>query len=140
MRLPKTILLDRKSLNAILDQYQNIKRYYICTFKKGNVRYNVLQNSSIKIIISKPKEVSRKVCSTKERRKARNLSSFFRLSEEWWRLQAVWPDWANYCTLGNVLKPFATINLPKSPTFLADFCKGVKNLSFSSEIIFGQLL
>ena len=55
-------------------------------------------------------------------------------------LQPVWPDWANYWTLGNFLKPVATINLPKSPTFLGNFCKGVKIIHFSSELIFGQLL
>ena len=27
---------------------------------------------------------------------------------------------------GNFLKPLATIKLPKSPTFLGNFCKGVK--------------
>jgi len=42
--------------------------------------------------------------------------------------------------LGNFLKPLATIILPKSPTFLGNFCKGVKIYHFSSEIIFGQLL
>ena len=41
---------------------------------------------------------------------------------------------------GKFLKPLATINLPKSPTFLSKFCKGVKIYHFSSEIIFGQLL
>ena len=40
---------------------------------------------------------------------------------------------------GQLLKPLATIILPKLPTFLAIF-KGVKILNFSSEIIFGQLL
>ena len=30
--------------------------------------------------------------------------------------------------------------LPKSPTYLGNFCKGVKIYQFSSEIIFGQLL
>ena len=54
--------------------------------------------------------------------------------------QPVWPDWVIYWTLGNFLKPLATINLPKSPTFLGNFCKGVKIYNFSSEIIFGQLL
>ena len=44
--------------------------------------------------------------------------------------KAVWPDWTIYWTLGNFLKPLATINLPKSPIFLGNFCKGVKNLSF----------
>ena len=42
--------------------------------------------------------------------------------------------------LGKFLKPLAAINLPKSPTFLGNFCKGVKIFHFSSEIIFGQLL
>ena len=53
--------------------------------------------------------------------------------------QPVWPDWAMYWTLGNFSKPLAAINLPKSPTFLCNFCKGVKTLNFSSEIIFGHL-
>ena len=55
-------------------------------------------------------------------------------------IQSVWPDWAIFCTLGNFLKPLATINWPKSFTFLDNFCKGVKIYHFSSEIIFGQLL
>ena len=41
---------------------------------------------------------------------------------------------------GQPLKPWATINLSKSPTFLGNFCKGVKVYHFSCEIIFGQLL
>ena len=41
---------------------------------------------------------------------------------------------------GQVLKPLVTINLPKSPTFLCNFCKGIKIYHFSSEIIFRQLL
>ena len=53
---------------------------------------------------------------------------------------SVWPDLAIFCTLGDFLKPLATINLPKSPTFLGNFGKGVKIYHFSSEIIFGQLL
>ena len=51
-----------------------------------------------------------------------------------------WPDWAIYCTFGIFSKPVATIILPKSPTFLGNFCKGVKIFHFSSEIIFRQLL
>ena len=47
----------------------------------------------------------------------------------------VWPDWAIYWTLGNFLKPLATINLPK---FLGNFCIGVKSYHFSCEIIFGH--
>ena len=53
-------------------------------------------------------------------------------------LSSVWPDWAIYWTLGNCLKPLATNNLHKSPTFLGNFCKGVKIYRFSSEIILGN--
>ena len=49
------------------------------------------------------------------------------------------PESAIYWTFGNFLKPLATINLPKSPTFLGNFCKCVKIYHFSSEINFGQL-
>ena len=54
-------------------------------------------------------------------------------------MSSVWWDWI-YLTLGNFSKPVATISLPKSPTFLGKFCKGVKIFNFSSELIFGQLL
>ena len=53
-------------------------------------------------------------------------------------LQAVWPDLAIYWTLGKFLKPLPAINLPKSPPFLGNFCKGVKIYYFSSEIILGN--
>ena len=52
----------------------------------------------------------------------------------------VWPDWAIYWTFGHFSKPLAAISLPKSSTFLGNFCEGVKIFNFSSEIIFGQLL
>ena len=54
--------------------------------------------------------------------------------------QPVWPDWAIFCTLGNHSKLMATINLAKSPTLLDNFCKDVKIIHLSSEIIFRQLL
>ena len=41
---------------------------------------------------------------------------------------------------GQLYKPLATINSAKSPTFLSNFCKGVKIYHFSSKIIFWQLL
>ena len=50
----------------------------------------------------------------------------------------VWPDWAIFCTLGNHSKHLTTIILPKSPTFLVNFCKGVKIIHFYSEIILGN--
>ena len=34
----------------------------------------------------------------------------------------------------------ATLNLPKSLTFLRNFCKGVEIYHFSNKIIFGQFL
>ena len=52
----------------------------------------------------------------------------------------VWPELAIYSTLGNFLKPTATIILLKSPTILGDFCNDVEIFHFSSEIIFGQIL
>ena len=58
----------------------------------------------------------------------------------WYLLPPVWPDWAIYFILCNFSKPVATIILPKSPTFLGNFCQGLKIFNFSSEIIFGQLL
>ena len=54
--------------------------------------------------------------------------------------QSVWPELAIFCTLGNHSKPVATLILPKSLTFLGNFCLGVKIYHFASEIIFGQLL
>ena len=41
----------------------------------------------------------------------------------------------NLLDIGKLLNPLATINLPKSYTFLDYFCKGVKFYHFSSEII-----
>ena len=38
----------------------------------------------------------------------------------------MWPDWAIYWTLGNFSKLLAKIILPKSPTFLGNFCEGVE--------------
>ena len=52
----------------------------------------------------------------------------------------VWPDWAIYWTLDKFWKPLATIHLPKSPTLLGNFCKGVWIYHFSCDIIFAQPL
>ena len=46
----------------------------------------------------------------------------------------------DFWTLVNFLKPLETIYLSKSLTFLGNFCKCVKVIHFSCEIIFGQLL
>ena len=53
---------------------------------------------------------------------------------------AVWTDFGNLLEFGQLLKPLATINLPKSSIVLNSFCEGVKIYHFSSEIIFRQLL
>ena len=55
-------------------------------------------------------------------------------------LEAVWPDWVIYSTLGDLTKPVATIILAKLPKFVGNFCKGVKLFHFSGRIIFEQLL
>ena len=44
----------------------------------------------------------------------------------------------NLLDFGQISKPLAKINLPKSPSFSGHFCEEIFN--FSSEIIFGQLL
>ena len=46
----------------------------------------------------------------------------------------------NLGDLLDFLKPLATVYLPKYPTFLGIFSKGVKINHFSVEITFGQLL
>ena len=61
-----------------------------------------------------------------------------------WSSEAKRPNVPNQCDqigryiglCGKYLKPLSTINLPKSSTFLGNFCKGVKIYHFSSEIIF----
>ena len=47
----------------------------------------------------------------------------------------VWPDLAIYWTLDNFLKPLTTTILPKPPTFLGNFCKGVKIYYYYSIIL-----
>ena len=44
----------------------------------------------------------------------------------------------DFLHFGQFLKPLATINLPIPLTFLGNFCKGVKIIHFSSEIILGN--
>ena len=53
----------------------------------------------------------------------------------WW---SVCTDWAIFCSLGNHSKPVATIILSILPTLLGNFCKGIKIIHFSSEIILGN--
>ena len=44
----------------------------------------------------------------------------------------------NLLDFGQLLKPLATINLPKSPTFLGNFCKGVKIYHFLVKSLLGN--
>ena len=55
-------------------------------------------------------------------------------------------DWHQCAQIGRFIGLWATYQslwqqlvLPKSPTFLGNFCKGVKFFYFSSELILGQL-
>ena len=50
----------------------------------------------------------------------------------------VLPDWAIIRTLGNFSKPLATINSPKSPTFLGIFSYGSKSLIFLVKSFLGN--
>ena len=56
-----------------------------------------------------------------------------------WTMQTVWPDWAIYWTLGNFLKPLATINLPQSPPFLGNFWKLSKSIIFLVKLFLGNI-
>ena len=58
-----------------------------------------------------------------------------RTADDTW---AVWPDWVNYCTLGNFSKPMATIILPKLPTLLGNFLKMTKSFMFPVESFLGN--
>ena len=49
-----------------------------------------------------------------------------------------WPDWVVCGTLDNFSKPLAAIYLPKSHTFLGDFCKGVKIFIFLVKSFLGN--
>ena len=40
--------------------------------------------------------------------------------------------------IGSFLKPLATINLPKSPTFLGNFCKSFKSFIFRVKEFLGN--
>ena len=59
-------------------------------------------------------------------------------SEGQWEKGAMWPYWAIYWTLGNFLKPLATIILPKPLTFLGNFCGGVKSIIFLVKSFLGN--
>ena len=50
----------------------------------------------------------------------------------------MWPDWAIYLTLSKFLKSLATINLPKSPTFLGIFVKVSKSIIFLVKSFLGN--
>ena len=53
-------------------------------------------------------------------------------------LHSVWPDWAIFLTLGYFLRPLATINLPKSLTFLGIFVKVSKSILFLVKSFLGN--
>ena len=50
----------------------------------------------------------------------------------------MWPDWVIYYTLGNFLKPLATVNLPKSQTLFAIFQKVSKSIIFLVKSFLGN--
>ena len=85
-------------------------------------------------IVYWPVRCDKTICSTDLLMSTYTMSRYLQL------MLSAWPDLAIFCTLGDFLKPLATINLLKSPTALGNFCKVVKIYHYSREIIFGQLL
>ena len=70
--------------------------------------------------------------------KSDKFDEYLPLSQPWRALVAGDQcDQVGQFILGKFLNPLASINLPKYPTFLGNFCKGVKIYHFSCEIIFG---
>ena len=55
-------------------------------------------------------------------------------------LAPVWPDWAIYCTLGQIFKAGGKNYFAQIAHIFDNFCKVVKIFNLSSAIIFGQLL
>ena len=55
-----------------------------------------------------------------------------------WAQLTVWPDLAIYWTLDNFLKSLATIDLPKSPTFLGFLVKVSKSIIFLVKSFLGN--
>ena len=53
-------------------------------------------------------------------------------------LANVWADWAIYWTLGNFSSLWQQLILPKSPTFLGNFCKLSKSLIFLVKSFLGN--
>ena len=53
-------------------------------------------------------------------------------------LANVWADWAIYWTLGNFASLWQQLILPKSPTFLGNFCKLSKSLIFLVKSFLGN--
>ena len=103
------------SLNELCDKQSQNKKYNLLTYTLYNYKLE-------------PRN-----CHTE-------FFSFVFGQKQLWTRGLVWPDLAIYWTLGNFSEPLATINLPKSSTFLGNFCKVVKIYHFSSEILFGQVL
>ena len=64
------------------------------------------------------------------------------LPKNFWELSLMWRrrSVTRFGNLLDFLKPLAAIILPKSPTFLGNYCRGVKIYHFSIETIFGQPL
>ena len=96
-------------------------------FKKGATFYSLFTFLFFSVYLELP-------LSTK--------SSFFFLSIFLWKLCATdsGTRFGDLLDFGQLLKPQAPINLPKSLIFLGNLYQGVKIYHFSSEIIFVQLL
>ena len=84
----------------------------------------LIRNTNVYKVIRSARE--RKWCLDLEDEKSKDIGLWkYKGSECAARINedgSVWPYWAIYWTLYNFLKPLATFNLPKSPTFVGNFC------------------
>ena len=89
-----------------------------CRYSKTKCRRNLkpLKASMLQILARWAKKL-RPANATSRQGLGPNITKRFHI------LSSVWPDWAIYWTL-------ATIILSKSPTFLGNFCKGIKIIYF----------
>ena len=139
----------RKSAHSFISTQSQINRFYLHQWGNWHTNFKAARNSISAKCTSNQKSMIPLYLVSSVHLLDRSWISWgytFRENKFFSGHQCSWILTTSVTRLGNlldfeqVLKPMATINLPKSLKFLGNFCKGVKIYHFSSEIIFGQLL
>ena len=136
--------MDQKG-RWLQDWKKDVCYYNLLLRKRSRDRESEKKNELLWECSRKERKIEREKCRTKEHclyandNISSNLYVNFYLSKDRFRVASV-TRLGDFCTLGSHSKPVATIILPKLPTLLGNFCKGVKIIHFSCEIVFGQLL